>query len=66
MAAREATPEDLIRSTKPVTLATAKVVAAGNSGNQEDIAAAANLGRNAVTDMLSTCKVGDGDIRTDG
>lgn len=54
---KEATPEDLIRSTKPVTLATAKVVAAGNSGNQEEIAAAANLGRNAVTDLLSTTKV---------
>ena len=56
---KEATPEDLIRSTKPVTLATAKVVAAGNSGNQEDIAAAANMGRNAVTELLTTCKVSD-------
>ena len=57
MAVKEASPEDLIRSTKPVTLATAKVVAAGNSGNQEEIAAAANLGRNAVTELLTTCKV---------
>lgn len=56
---KEASPEDLIRSTKPVTLATAKVVAAGNSGNQEDIAAAANMGRNAVTELLTTCKVWD-------
>lgn len=59
---KEATPEDLIRSTKPVTLATAKVVAAGNSGNQEEIAAAANLGRNAVTDLLSTTKVSIEDV----
>lgn len=58
MAVTEATPEDLIRSTKPVTLATAKVVAAGNSGHQEDIAAAANMGRKAVTEMLTICKVG--------
>lgn len=57
MAVKESSPEDLIRSTKPVTLATAKVVAAGNSGNQEEIAAAANLGRNAVTELLTTCKV---------
>ena len=54
---KEATPEDLIRSTKPVTLATAKVVAAGNSGNQEDITEAANIGRKAVTELLGTCKV---------
>jgi fructoselysine-6-P-deglycase FrlB-like protein len=59
LAVKEATPEDLIRSTKPVTLATAKVVAAGNSGNQEDIAAAANMGRNAVTELLTTCKVNE-------
>jgi len=54
---REASPEDLIRSTKGVTLATAKVVAAGNSCNQDDAIAAANMGRQAVTEMLTICKV---------
>ncbi|XP_048581539.1 talin-like isoform X2 [Nematostella vectensis] len=54
--ARDASPEDLIRSTKGVTLATAKAVAAGNSCNQDDVIAAANMGRKAVTEMLSICK----------
>lgn len=54
---RDATPEDLIRSTKHVTLATAKAVAAGNSCQQDDIITAANMGRKAVTEMLIICKV---------
>lgn len=54
---RDATPEDLIRSTKDVTLATAKAVAAGNSCQQDDIITAANMGRKAVTEMLIICKV---------
>jgi len=54
---RDATPEDLIRSTKHVTLATAKAVAAGNSCQQDDIITAANMGRKAVTEMLTICKV---------
>ena len=57
MPVRDATPEDLIRSTKGVTLATAKVVAAGNSCQQDDIITAANMGRNAITEMLIICKV---------
>lgn len=51
-----ATPEELIRSTKAITLATAKAVAAGNSGKQEDVIIAANMGRKAISDMLSICK----------
>lgn len=51
-----ATPEELIRSTKAITLATAKAVAAGNSCKQEDVIIAANMGRKAVSDMLSICK----------
>jgi len=54
---RDASPEDLIRSTKGITLATAKVVAAGNSCNQDDVIAAANMGRQAITEMLTICKV---------
>lgn len=50
------TPEDLIRVTKNVTLATAKAVAAGASNLQADIVAAANLGRRAISDMLSVCR----------
>lgn len=52
----QATPEDLIRSTKAITMATAKAVAAGNSGKQEDVIIAANMGRKAISDMLSICR----------
>ncbi|XP_011297358.1 talin-2 isoform X1 [Fopius arisanus] len=50
------TPEDLVRCTKSITTATAKAVAAGNSCKQDDIIAAANMGRKAISDMLSICK----------
>lgn len=49
-------PEDLITVTKHVTAATAKAVAAGTSNLQSDIAAAANLGRKTISDMLIVCK----------
>lgn len=65
MPVRDATPEDLIRSTKDVTLATAKAVAAGNSCHQDDIITAANMGRKAVTEMLIICKVGTLRIETE-
>lgn len=51
-----ATPEDLIRVTKNVTVATAKAVASGASNLQTDIAAAANIGRRAISEMLMVCK----------
>ena len=51
------TPDEIIRITRPITTATAKAVAAGNSGRQEDIIAAANIGRKAVADILKACKV---------
>lgn len=50
------TPEDLIRVTKNVTIATAKAVAAGTSNLQSDIVAAANIGRRAISEMLSVCR----------
>ncbi|XP_013778384.1 talin-2-like [Limulus polyphemus] len=53
---KKATPEDLVRATKPVTLATAKAVAAGNSGKQDDVIVAANMGRKALFDLLTTSK----------
>ena len=53
----KAEPEDLIRATRPITLATGKAVSAGKSLKQEDIIVAANMGRKAVSDMLTTCKV---------
>lgn len=53
---RRATPEDLVRVTKPVTLATAKAVAAGTSGKQDDVIVAANMGRKAIFDVLITTK----------
>ncbi|CAD7082909.1 unnamed protein product [Hermetia illucens] len=51
-----ATPEDLIRVTKNVTVATAKAVAAGASNLQADIVAAANMGRRAISEMLVVCR----------
>ncbi|KAK4884901.1 hypothetical protein RN001_001172 [Aquatica leii] len=50
------TPEDIIRSTKAITKATAKSVAAGISNKQDDIIAAANMSRKAISDMLVICK----------
>ncbi|KAM9408896.1 LOW QUALITY PROTEIN: talin-2-like [Pholidichthys leucotaenia] len=50
------TPEEFIRMTKGITMATAKAVAAGNSARQEDIIHTANISRKAISDMLSTCK----------
>ncbi|KAK4327375.1 hypothetical protein Pmani_002156 [Petrolisthes manimaculis] len=52
----KATPEELVRCTKPITLATGKAVGAGNSLKQEDVIVAANMGRKAISDMLTTCK----------
>jgi talin len=54
--AMPSTPEDLIRVTKNVTVATAKAVAAGASNSQTDITAAANIGRRAISEMLIVCK----------
>uniref|UniRef100_A0A673HV67 Talin-1-like n=1 Tax=Sinocyclocheilus rhinocerous TaxID=307959 RepID=A0A673HV67_9TELE len=42
---KTATPEEFIRMTKGITLATAKAVAAGNSCRQEDVIATANLSK---------------------
>ena len=54
---QKAEPEDLIRATRPITIATGKAVSAGKSLKQEDIIVAANMGRKAISDMLTTCKV---------
>ncbi|XP_061190931.1 talin-1-like isoform X1 [Saccostrea echinata] len=53
---KKATAEDLIRLTKPITTATAKAVAAGNSARQEDVIICANMGRKAIFDLLATCR----------
>merc|ERR1711899_202866 len=53
---QKAEPEDLIRATRPITIATGKAVSAGKSLKQEDIIVAANMGRKAISDMLTTCK----------
>lgn len=55
---RKISAEELIRFTKPITIATAKAVAAGNSCRQEDVIVAANMGRKAISDLLKACKVG--------
>uniref|UniRef100_A0AAX7V9C7 I/LWEQ domain-containing protein n=1 Tax=Astatotilapia calliptera TaxID=8154 RepID=A0AAX7V9C7_ASTCA len=54
--AKTTTPEEFIRMTKGITMATAKAVAAGNSCRQEDIIATANLSRRAIAEMLHSCK----------
>eukprot|EP00051_Salpingoeca_urceolata_P011463 m.142076 g.142076 ORF g.142076 m.142076 type:complete len:2525 (-) comp17132_c0_seq1:108-7682(-) len=51
-----ASAQDVLRSTRPVTSATSKVVFAMASGKAEDITAAANLSRKAVDDLATTCK----------
>lgn len=53
---KTATPEELILSTKGVTLATGKAVAAGNSLRQADIIEAANIGRKHCTEMFEIAK----------
>ncbi|XP_061534093.1 talin-2 isoform X2 [Phycodurus eques] len=53
---KSTTPEEFIRVTKGITMATAKAVAAGNSAQQEDVIATANLSRKAISDMLTACK----------
>lgn len=53
---KKASAEDLIQYTKPITTATTKAVAAGNSGNQDDVIVAANIGRKAIFDLLGVCK----------
>uniref|UniRef100_A0A8D2Q7Q7 Talin 2 n=1 Tax=Varanus komodoensis TaxID=61221 RepID=A0A8D2Q7Q7_VARKO len=53
---KTSSPEESIRMTKGITMATAKAVAAGNSCRQEDVIATANLSRKAVSDMLAACK----------
>ncbi|XP_006831638.1 PREDICTED: talin-2 [Chrysochloris asiatica] len=53
---KNSSPEESIRMTKGITMATAKAVAAGNSCRQEDVIATANLSRKAVSDMLMACK----------
>ncbi len=50
------TPEELVRMTKPVTTSTAKAVAAGTSCRQDDVIVAANMGRKAISDLLTGCK----------
>ena len=52
----KATPEDLVRCTKSITISTAKAVAAGSSCKQDDIISAVNMGRRSITDMLLICK----------
>ncbi|KAM6228558.1 talin-1-like isoform 2-T3 [Spheniscus humboldti] len=54
--AKVSTPEDFIRMTKGITMATAKAVATGNSCRQEDVITTANLSRCAIVDMLRACK----------
>uniref|UniRef100_A0A8C5KZ10 Talin 2 n=1 Tax=Jaculus jaculus TaxID=51337 RepID=A0A8C5KZ10_JACJA len=53
---KTSSPEESIRMTKGITMATAKAVAAGNSCRQDDVIATANLSRKAVSDMLMACK----------
>ncbi|CAK1592968.1 unnamed protein product [Parnassius mnemosyne] len=54
-----ATPEELVRCTRLMTAATARAVAAGSAagaGSQDQLTAAANLGRKTVVDMMQAAK----------
>lgn len=51
-----AKPEDLIRVSTNVTLATAKAVAAGASKLQADYISAATHGRRAISELLIVCR----------
>lgn len=51
------TAEGLISATKPITQATAKAVAAGNSCKQQDMLAAAIIGRKSVGELLQKGRV---------
>uniref|UniRef100_A0A4W4GFY5 I/LWEQ domain-containing protein n=1 Tax=Electrophorus electricus TaxID=8005 RepID=A0A4W4GFY5_ELEEL len=53
---RSATPEEFVRMTKGITMATAKAVASGNSARQEDVISTANLSQKVIADMLTACK----------
>lgn len=50
------TPDDLIKATKQITMATSKAIGAANSMRQEDIIVVANMGRKAVSDLLYVCQ----------
>lgn len=52
----EFSPDDLIRATKQITMATSKAIGAANSMRQEDIIVVANMGRKAVSDLLFVCQ----------
>lgn len=49
-------PDDLIKATKQITMATSKAIGAANSMRQEDIIVVANMGRKAVSDLLLVCQ----------
>ena len=51
-----ASPEDLIKANRAITQATHKAVAASTSGRQDDLLAAANTGRRAISELLTTCR----------
>lgn len=48
--------EELMRVSRPVTMATAKAIHAASSGVQDDAIVAANMGRKAVADLLHTTR----------
>lgn len=51
-------PDDLVKATKQITMSTSKAIGAANSLRQEDVIAAANMGRKAVSDLLYVCRGG--------
>lgn len=48
--------EDLVRVSRPVTMATTKTIHAGSSSMQDDAIVAANMGRKAIVDLLHTTR----------
>lgn len=54
---RLAAAEELLRASRPVTMATAKSVHAASSSAQDDAIVAANMGRKALSDLLQTSRL---------
>ena len=56
-AASSAGPQELVRVSRPLTMAAAKTVHAGSTGQQDDAIVASNMGSKAVADLLQTSQL---------
>lgn len=54
LSADKSTAEEILRVSRPLTMATAKTVQAGSTGQQDDAIVASNMGSKAAVDLLQT------------